>query len=128
MPHAANLTIINFVHEEDCLFTNATLSIINGQPKATFSFDQDGQKFTNDIDLEEDDFESLWSQFNEPVFVRCAVRSPDTRLDFRLNYIIGIIYNINGNAGKRTFLIPQNESDPTWLNWLRKFDSLHRPS
>jgi hypothetical protein len=123
-----NLTLINVVHEEDGLFTNATLSIINAQPKATFSFTQDGQEFTNDIDLNEEDFESLWSKFNQPVFVRCAVRSPSTPLDLRRNYIIGIIYNINGDAGKMTYLIHHNESDPTWLDWLRKFESLQRPS
>ena len=128
MPPSPNLSIINVVHEQHGLFTNATLSIINNQPKATFSFDQHGQKFTNDINLNENDFESLWSQFNEPVFVRCAVKSPDTKLDFHRNFIIGIIYNIEGRAGQRTYLIPQNESDPTWLNWLRKFESLHRPT
>lgn len=126
MSPSPNLTIINLVHEEDGLFTNATLSIINAQPKGSFTFSEDGNEFTREIDLAEDDFEALWSQFNEPIFLRCAVRSPDAQLDFRRNYIIGIIYNVNAEAGQMTYLIRNDESDPTWLAWLKKFEAIQK--
>jgi hypothetical protein len=112
--------VINFVHEEDGVFVNGTVSTLDGTPKASWTFAQDGGEFTQDVD-------ALWNVMNEPVFTRHAVRSPETELDFRNNYIVGIMFNVRGEAGRVTYLIPSGERDPVWRKWLAGIEAIQRP-
>ncbi len=77
-----NLRIINFAHEEDGVFTHGTISTLDGAPKASWTFTEDGSELTNHLDVDENDFDSLWDAPNEPVFQRRQVRKPDIELDW----------------------------------------------
>jgi hypothetical protein len=61
-----NVCVINFVREEDGLFVNGTLSTLDGTPRASWTFKQDGTEFTQQIDVDEEDFTALWDGFPWP--------------------------------------------------------------
>jgi len=123
-----SICVINFVHEEDGVFVNGTVSTLDGSPKASWTFAQDGDEFTLDVDVEEADFEALWVALNEPFFQRHAVRSAETELDFRTNYIIGVMFDVRGEAGTVAYLIPAGERDPVWQDWLAGIQAIQRPA
>ncbi|HEX8913107.1 MAG TPA: hypothetical protein VF796_12175 [Humisphaera sp.] len=120
--------VINFVREDDGVFVNGTISTLDGTPRASWTFAQDGGEFTRDLDVDEDDFLALWDAMNEPVFVRHAVRDPDAEMDFRNNYVIGIMFLVRGEAGRVHYLVPAGECDPVWRKWLDGIEALQRPS
>ncbi|MGA2498515.1 MAG: hypothetical protein ABSH20_12275 [Tepidisphaeraceae bacterium] len=122
-----NLRIINFAHEEDGVFTHGTISTLDGSPKVSWTFGEDGGEFTTQRDLEDEDLDALWDAFNEPVFRKHLVRHPDAELDFRTNHLVGIIFNIRGEAGRFTYLIPVGERDPVWTSWLRRMEATQHP-
>lgn len=122
-----SICIINFVHEEDGIFVNGTVSTLDGTPKASWTFAQDGGEFTQNVDVDEEDFDALWGALNEPVFQRHAIRSADTELDFRNNYVVGVMFSVRGEAGRVTYLIPSVERDPVWRKWLSGIEATQRP-
>ena len=126
--NSGNVCLINFVHEEEGVFVNGTISTLDGTPRATWTFAQDGSEFTRDVDVGEEEFEALWGALNEPVFVRHAVRRADAELNFRANYVVGIIFNVRGEAGQVTYLIPEGERDPVWRKWLAGIEAMQRSS
>jgi hypothetical protein len=65
---------------------------------------------------------------NEPVFRRHAVRSPDTELSFRNNYVVGILFRVRGEAGRVTYFIPSGERDPVWREWVAGIEAMQRPA
>ena len=123
----ANLRIINFAHEEDGVFTHGTISTLDGSPKASWTFGEDGGEFTNQRDLDEEDLDALWSVLNEPAFRQHVVRVPDVELDFRVNYLVGIIFKIGDEAGRVTYLVPIAERNPVWTSWLRRIEATQHP-
>ena len=119
--------MINIVREDDGVFANGTIWILDGSAKATWTFHQDGGQFTNERELDDEEFDPLWADLNEPVFARNRVRRADEQLDFRTNYVVGVIFDVDGQAGQVTHLIPAAEPDPTWLRWLRRVEATQRP-
>ena len=128
MSASRNVCLINFVREEDGAFVNGTITSSDGVAEARWTFRQDGGEFTNGREVDEDEFDALWSALNEPVFVRHAVRRADVELDFRANYIVGIVYDVRGDSGQVTYLIPAGERDPVWAKWLRGIEATQRPA
>jgi hypothetical protein len=63
---------------------------------------------------------------NEPVFRRHVVRSANAELDSRTHYIIGVMFNVRGEAGRVTHLVPMSERDPAWVEWLRRLEETQK--
>ena len=119
--------VINVVHEADGIFANGTISTLDGTPKVMWTFTQDGAEFEVSVDLEDEEFQELWDVLNDPVFVRNRVHSPDAELDFRKNYLVGVMFNFEGEAGRITHLIPAGERDATWTDWLKRVEQTRKP-
>jgi len=107
---------------------NATISDIDGTPKASWTFRQHDDEFSNTVQLTNNQFSDLWNGLNAPVFTRHAVRDLNAQLDFRTKYVVGVVFNMDGETGRGTFLIPQDETDPDWLEWLRQIRATQRDS
>jgi hypothetical protein len=120
--------VINVVHEEDGVFANGTISCVDGQARAIWTFRQDGGEFTVENDVDDDAFDEIWDALNDPVFARHAVGGSDVKLDFLANYIVGVVFELGERAGQRTHQIPCGERDATWVGWLRRVEAMQRRS
>ena len=119
--------MINIVHEEDGLFANGTISTLDGFPKASWTFDQDGIEFTQIVDVDGDDFDELWNAISKlDVFRRNQVKSQSTEMDFRNYYIVGIAFVSDTRSAQSAFLIPSGEADPEWLHWLARAEATQK--
>lgn len=113
-----NFCLIDFAYENaDEVFVHGTLRQLMERRRPCGRLrGKRARRRTIEVDVAE--FDALWDVLNEPVFQRHAVRSPDALLDFRSNYVVGIVFNVEGEAGRMTYLVPFGEHDPIWQDWL----------
>jgi hypothetical protein len=112
--------LINYAHERDGNVYHGTLSDLDGEPKATWSFDQGGRRVTREQSLDAPVFRSLWNRVGSlDVFKRCRVRDPNHRLDPAGIHVIGIAFGDPDEPQQATFAVPADESDPQFRDWLK---------
>ena len=120
MQRTADVHIIDYGHVHDGVLYHATLSDIDGIPRATWTYEgPDGQKRTHDSPIDGDSFELLWNGFSSlDVFARNMVTAPDTPLDPVATHVIGLRFRDEQGDGHCTFSIPADEADPDFMAWL----------
>src|SRR5262245_53972354 len=114
--------LIDYAHRRQGVLYHGTLSDLDGQPKATWTYEKSGRKVTHDQPIDLPTFRSLWNRVNLDVFKRNRVRDPDRPVDPDATHVIGIAFGTTEDPKWAYFAVPANESDPQFLNWLKSLN------
>jgi hypothetical protein len=115
--------VLSYARVQDGIFYHGTVSDLDGQVRATWSFDEGGQRVTRDLPITKDAFLFLRNGIAQMgVFERWLVRAPgqEVKMD-PMNYHC-IIYEEPGQQS--SFMIPPAEADQDFARWLA---ALHMP-
>ncbi|HRE79714.1 MAG TPA: hypothetical protein PLN52_01640 [Opitutaceae bacterium] len=116
-----NLFVIDYAHESNGTFYHATLSLIEGQPKATWTTSRSDTKSSKQMPITEAQFREIWDDLNDiTVFSQNAVRDPAQKLDPKTNHIIAVIFQVGEQKGLQTYMIPAGEKSQQFTTWLAK--------
>jgi hypothetical protein len=111
--------LIDYGHVRDGVLYHGTISRTEGGPKATWTYEDGGEKVTRDQPVDDGTFALLWNGVAEfGVFRRCMAQGPDTPIDPVTHHVIGIVFREDGQQGHYLFLVPAGETDPDFVRWL----------
>ena len=105
---------------------NGTISTLDGTPKATWTFAQDGRQSTQTCEVGGDEFDAMWEALSKPAFMRHVVVGPHKELDVRGNYLVGVTSVVQGEPVRHSYLVPVGQRDPVWRQWLARIDGTRR--
>ena len=112
--------LIDYAHMRDGVLYHGTISDLDGSPKATWTYEEGGEKVTKDQPIDEAAFNALWNGIaDSEVFRRSMVRGPDQQIDPAQFHIVGIGFEQEGRRGRYMFLVPATERDPEFVQWLQ---------
>jgi len=115
--------MIDYAHESDGVFLHGTFSLIGDKVRATWTIDKHGNKKSLDVAMTEETFRGIWDAFNDvPDFKAGMVKDQDQKLDWRTHHVVGIVFNIEGQEGMRTYMIPAKGSSAAFKDWLTKLE------
>jgi hypothetical protein len=118
--------IISYAHEKEGAFYQATVSQIDGVCRATWTVSKAGRDKRKDGVVFKEQFTLLWNTIaDSPVFHRCALESPDASIDPVANHVVGIAFDLHGEQGVVSHLIPVSERAPEFLAWLRALSATY---
>ena len=112
---------ISYWTAEHGIAYHGTISDIDGVPRATWSYDEAGQRVTRDLPMTAEAFAFLCRGFAEfGVFRRCLARpKPGERFPAKpadwVNYHCILLEE---GPEQRPFMVPAHEADPDFVRWL----------
>jgi hypothetical protein len=123
---SAGRFMINYTHDKGGTSYVATVTEIDGNYHATWTVTKDGRERTRDGIVSREQFKLLWNTIAEsPVFHRSFAANPNTRMDWVQFHIVGIAFEAEGEQGAVSYLVPNSERDPEFLNWLRTLSATY---
>ncbi|MCG8454721.1 MAG: hypothetical protein MI919_00460 [Holophagales bacterium] len=118
-PAAPERRMIDYGHMRDGVLYHGTISDLDGKPKATWTFELDGEKTTRTRKLTEEQFDSILNgTIDSDIFESSLITDPETPIDPIANHIIAVYYSNGDTESLRSYSIPGNEDDPAFLRWL----------
>lgn len=115
--------VITYTRQRDGVFFHGTLSDLDGHPRATWSFDHDGKRVKHEQPIDPPRFRKLWNGFGQlAVFRRHRVDDPDREMDWKNYHAILITFGDPGKPRQQAFLVPPDEADPEFRDWLEALD------
>jgi hypothetical protein len=115
--------LIDYGHMRDSVLYHGTISDMDGSPKATWTYEEGGEKVTRDQPLDDTTFNALWNGIaNSEVFRRCMVRSANQPIDPVRYHVVGIAFEQDGQQGQYMFLVPAAEQDLEFVQWLENLN------
>jgi hypothetical protein len=112
--------LIDYVHENGSIFFHGTVSDLDGAPKSTWTWEENGGTVTQEQPIDQGTFRFLWNGIaNLEVFRRSRIRDPDRKLDWVSYHVISIALQKATKLTRACFLVPAKESDPNFLAWLQ---------
>lgn len=118
--------VITYAHVRDGVLYTATLSDLDGMPKATWSYKVNGQRVTRDQVLGPAVFRSLWNRVgNLDVFKRNRSRDPNGPVDpvDPVNtHVVTIAFGTPDKPQLTHFSVPADEPDPQFGSWLKSLN------
>jgi hypothetical protein len=115
--------LIDYGHIRDGVLYHGTLSDLDGEPKATWTYERGGRKVTHDQPMDAATFRSLWNRVgNLDAFKRNRVRDVNREVDPAGTHVISIMFGEPENPQRAHFAIPAGEADPQFLSWLKSLN------
>lgn len=112
--------VIDYGHMREGVLYHGTISDLDGSPRATWTYEENGKKVTREQPIDAATFGRLWNGVNaSDVFKRCKVRDPNREVNPTVDHVVSIVYEKDGQQQRRFFAIPAEESDPEFLGWLK---------
>src|SRR6476620_2585170 len=91
VPPAADVFMIDYVHEASGVFYHGTFSLTGTRVNATWTTDRGGKKETRDVPMSEATFRDLWDSLSDlDDFKNGAAKDPDRQVDPRTQHVVAI--------------------------------------
>ena len=104
---------------------HGTISLTDGSTKSTWTVDDVTTERKFPVVVDEDMFRWIWDFIaNTSELDQFQIHSSDVQLDFRKNFVIGIVFNFGGQSGQRTYLVPHTCQSTTVMDWILKITAL----
>ena len=117
------MNVIDYGHVFDGVLYHGTISNLDGVPKATWTFEKNGEKVTEDRPIDLPTFRSLWNRVsNLEVFKRNRVREGEKPVDPIADHVISIIFGDKDQPQRVFFAVPAAEADPQFQSWLKSLN------
>ena len=111
--------ILDLAWNIDGSLYHGTLSLINDKVHETWTYDTKEGKKTQDVVLSKNEFSELWDYFaTGGKFDKFRVKGPDTIMDFEMNMVAAVMYELDGKSGVTTFLVPNKEITEDFIKLL----------
>ena len=118
--------IITYAHEKAGTFYQSTLSEINEVYDASWTITKGQHKKQRQCLITQPQFKSLWDEIaSNELFARYAVADPTTHIDPQQYHAISIAFEVGGEHGVITHLVPRNEPDPAFKSWLKTLETTY---
>jgi hypothetical protein len=115
--------LIDYANRRDGVLYHGTVSNLDGEPKATWSYEKNGRKVTEDQPIDLPMFRSLWNRVgNLEVFKRNRVVDPNRPVDPDRDHVVTIIFGDKDEPKRAYFAIPAGETDPQFLHWIKSLN------
>jgi hypothetical protein len=115
--------LIDYGLMRDGVLYHGTVSDLDGSPKATWTYEDGGEKVTRDQPVDAATFSALWNAIaDSDVFRRNVVRSPHQQIDPVGYHVIGIVFEQDGQRRRVLFQVPAAEAEPDFVRWLQALD------
>ena len=116
-----NTFIIDYAHESGGVFYHGTLSMVGDKVKITWTVDDGSNKKSRNVSMTTETFSGIWDAFNDiSDFNAGFVKDPNQQLDPKTYHVVGIVFSVEGQTGKRTYMIPAEGASPAFKKWLIK--------
>jgi len=111
---------IDYGHVDSGVLYHGTISNLDGgQPKATWTYEQNGRKVTRESAVEDMTFAFLCSGLTSTnLFRRYAAQDEDQEIDPQANHVVSYLFEEGDDRGRQIFLIPTSERNPDFARWL----------
>jgi hypothetical protein len=111
--------LIDYAHLKDGVLYHGTVSDLDGSPKSTWTYEDGGRKVCRDQPIDQQTFDLLWRGVAGFAQVqRYLPLDPQTPLDPTTHHVVGLAFDQNGREEAVLFLIPADESDAGFVQWL----------
>jgi len=115
--------LISYAHMRDGVLYHGTFSDLDGEPKATWTYEKGGNKVTHDQPIDAPMFRSLWNRVsNLEVFKRNRVRNMDRQINPEADHVVTIMFGDQNQPQQVHFAIPGDEADPQFLGWIKSLN------
>lgn len=111
--------MIDYGHMRDGVLYHGTISDLDGEPLATWTYELHGEKTTQTRQLSEEAFDAIWNGLvDSQLFKSCLVTDAQAPVDPVSNHIIALFYADKDSQVMHNYSIPANEHDPAFLRWI----------
>ncbi len=119
---------IDYGHKEGDILYHGTLTDLDGQPKATWTYEENGRKVTREQPLEQMTLAFLcYGLDNLKLLQQYAATDPSQQIDPVRNHVVGYMVEEGDQRSRQIFLIPAAERHPDLARWLAALN-VPRPS
>ncbi|MFC0350689.1 hypothetical protein [Undibacterium danionis] len=125
LPAPNEIFVIDFFTQKGELATHGTMSLSNGLSKSTWTIGDGTTERKFPVFVDEEMFRDIWDFIgNTPDLGQFQVLSSEAQLDFRKNFVIGIVFDFKEQSGQRTYLVPHTCQSTTIMDWILKITAL----
>jgi hypothetical protein len=111
---------IDYGHVDGGVLFHGTISNLDGgEPKATWTYEQNGRKVTRELPFEDTTLMFLcYGLDNLQLIQQYAAADEDQEIDPVQNHVVSYMFEEGDQRGRQMFLIPATERHPDFLRWL----------
>jgi hypothetical protein len=111
---------IDYGHVDAGVLYHGTISNLDGgEPKATWTYEQNGRKVTRELPVEDTTLMFLcYGLDNLKLIQQYAAADEDQEIDPVQNHVVSYMFEEGDQRGRQIFLIPATEGHPDFLRWL----------
>ncbi len=111
---------IDYAHRVGDVLYHGTVSLIEGVPRSTWTYEDGPEKVTRDQPIDIAAFDVLRTGLTRSeLFARALTNDMDAEINPDTHHIIGVIFPHEGSVGRCLLLVPTTENDPEFLRWLK---------
>lgn len=111
------LLVVSYAHAVGTVLYHGTISYTDGVVRATWSFERDGKKVTEDGKVGDEDFETLWHAISDhDHFNKFATTDANSKIDPVATHLVGIAFQNEGETGLRMFAVPVSAEKEEWFS------------
>src|SRR5262245_22636010 len=115
--------VIDYGHVHDGVLYHGTISNLDGVPKATWTYEKNGEKVTEDRPIDLPTFRSLWNRVtNLEIFKRNRIRDTERPVDPVADHVVSIVFGDKDQPQRAFFAISTGEADPQFQSWLKSLN------
>jgi hypothetical protein len=117
------MSVINYAHIYDGDLVHGTLSDLDGSPKVTWSYNENGQRVTVEREIDEMKFAKLWNWIpDSAMFLKYRVRDPEAVIDPGRCHVVMIVFEIDDQQKQMAYMIPADADEREFESWLELLD------
>jgi hypothetical protein len=114
---------IDYGHREGWVLYHGSLTNLDGDPKATWTYEESGSKVTRDRPIEDMTFAFLCYGLDNLALLRqYAATDPNQEIDPDRYHVVSYMFEEGERRGRQLFLIPATERHPDFQRWLAALD------
>jgi len=110
---------IDYGHMEGRILYHGSVTNLDGDPKATWTYEENGRKVTREQPIEDTTFAFLcYGLDNLSLLRQYAATDPNQEIDPVRCHVVNYIFEEGEQRGRQIYLIPATERHPDFQRWL----------
>jgi hypothetical protein len=110
---------IDYAHGDNSVLYHGTVSDLDGVMKATWSYEEQGEKVCREFAIDRVVFEALWDGLIDLAVIRRNVAKDMTAIvNLFTHHVIGAYWHEGAIPGMFVALVPQDHQDADFVTWL----------
>jgi hypothetical protein len=128
-PGEAALGFIDYAHRVGDVLYHGTLSNLDGEVRATWTYEENGEPVTCNRRLDQDTFAWLCAALgNLAIFRESLCNDQMEVIDPVTHHVISLVFTENGAYGRCVCLVPASNTDEQFRVWLERLNRPDNPA